>query len=587
MYLAQKQMYSQHPSYTNGSSQNVKKMIENFSYGLHQQIGKGFSSKVYKGQNEVTGETVAIKVIDKALLKTPLHHALLQSEIEALSTLDSQYIMKLYKVFQTQNNTYLITEFCENGDLGSKLTKIGKFPEQQAQNVIFGLVKAYKLLKQNGIIHRDIKPANVLLSSCGTPKLADFGFATTPNSPPLLPNVNVGSPLYMSPQALKNNKYSDKSDIWAIGVSAFEIIFGQVPWQATSEKELAQKMVSVQLTFPSSTKVSQECKEFIKRCLVVNEQERASIDELEKHPWIRGPELAFQVNKQPALMKQKTLEQPKEGKENSAKKLPGDSIHRSGKKHTTQITKPLGQQQKQTETSSFEIKSNTSNIEYTIMSQINFCKYLFRVANLIENTNLFRTDLLRDKLLFFAIKNIMIKMYKLKDIDSNSLDIQGFDAYKTSNQFQSTQITIQQNFTKYQSYFKNIWSSLQQNKNELSIDKKFDAVFDENFTEFESFYIIFNSVLRQAIKELQKEIDKKLGSDDLSKSLPIDMEKDVVLLDYLVTYFQLSQLTLETFNKPYEFAQKSKIEHIAEGSPVRLTYGHFIEIKNKMSDLEV
>jgi hypothetical protein len=60
--------------------------------------------------------------------------------------------------------------------------------------------------------------------------------------------------------------------------------------------------------------------------------------------------------------------------------------------------------------------NNTTNIEYTIMSQINFCKYLFRVANLIESSSLFRTEYLKDKLLFFAIKNIMIKMYKLKDI---------------------------------------------------------------------------------------------------------------------------------------------------------------------------
>ncbi len=76
----------------------------------------------------------------------------------------------------------------------------------------------------SGIIHRDIKPANILIHH-GVPKLADFGFATTPNSPPLLPNVNVGSPLYMCPQALKSNKYSEKSDIWALGISAFELLY--------------------------------------------------------------------------------------------------------------------------------------------------------------------------------------------------------------------------------------------------------------------------------------------------------------------------------------------------------------------------
>jgi SNF-related kinase len=80
----------------------------------------------------------------------------------------------------------------------------------------------------------------------GLPKIADFGFATTPRSRPTMPNVNVGSPLYMSPQALRQNKYSEKSDIWALGATTYELLFGilsvfisgQVPWQACSEKEL-------------------------------------------------------------------------------------------------------------------------------------------------------------------------------------------------------------------------------------------------------------------------------------------------------------------------------------------------------------
>jgi SNF-related kinase len=76
------------------------------------------------------------------------------------------------------------------------------------------------------------------------PKISDFGFAITPNTAKKMPNINVGSPLYMSPQALKMSRYSDKSDIWAIGVTAYELLFGQVPWQATSEADLANKMVT-------------------------------------------------------------------------------------------------------------------------------------------------------------------------------------------------------------------------------------------------------------------------------------------------------------------------------------------------------
>ena len=68
------------------------------------------------------------------------------------------------------------------------------------------------------------------MSKSYIPKIADFGFATTPATIAGMPNVNVGSPLYMSPQALKSSKYSDKSDIWAIGVTTYELLFGHVPW---------------------------------------------------------------------------------------------------------------------------------------------------------------------------------------------------------------------------------------------------------------------------------------------------------------------------------------------------------------------
>jgi SNF-related kinase len=98
-----------------------------------------------------------------------------------------------------------------------------------------------------------------------------------------MPNVNVGSPLYMSPQALKHSKYSDKSDIWAIGVTAYELLFGHVPWQAGSEKELANKISTVAVRFPPSVSVSNDCYDFIKRCLIVDESLRIGVDQMQSH----------------------------------------------------------------------------------------------------------------------------------------------------------------------------------------------------------------------------------------------------------------------------------------------------------------
>jgi len=79
------------------------------------------------------------------------------------------------------------------------LQKEGKLSEITVANLMMGIVNGYKAMKSMGVVHRDLKPANILLSADGVPKIADFGFATNPQSRPSMPNVNVGSPLYMSP----------------------------------------------------------------------------------------------------------------------------------------------------------------------------------------------------------------------------------------------------------------------------------------------------------------------------------------------------------------------------------------------------
>ena len=93
---------------------------------------------------------------------------------------------------------------------------------------------------------------------------------------------NVGSPLYMSPEALKKNIYSVKNDIWSIGIMIFELLHGETPWECKTEKELMDKMVTVPVTFRESLSLSEGMKLFIKKCLEVNEEQRMSLKDLKE-----------------------------------------------------------------------------------------------------------------------------------------------------------------------------------------------------------------------------------------------------------------------------------------------------------------
>lgn len=104
--------------------------------------------------------------------------------------------------------------------------------EEDALPIIREFVTGYIYIAENGFLHRDLKPANILLRD-KVVKIADFGFAKKATSNPK-ETVNVGSPLYMSPEALQGNIYTTKNDIWSVGVILYEILHGKAPWACSN-----------------------------------------------------------------------------------------------------------------------------------------------------------------------------------------------------------------------------------------------------------------------------------------------------------------------------------------------------------------
>lgn len=168
---------------------------------LNDVIGKGYSSIVFRGKDDRTDEEVAVKVIDMKQISNEVQHFLLSNELSVMARLslkNNMNVLKLNSICQTTNNTYIITELCNQGDLKELLVKYTVLEESQAVKILKHIINGYRELAALRIVHRDIKPANILLND-GIPKLADFGFAKDIDAPPFKFFYNVGTPMYMSP----------------------------------------------------------------------------------------------------------------------------------------------------------------------------------------------------------------------------------------------------------------------------------------------------------------------------------------------------------------------------------------------------
>ena len=208
------------------------------------------------------------------MIKGEVHKNLLASEIDVLKILkNSDNIIEVYDIYNTKNNTYIITELCDGGDLAKMISGRRTIPEAEAIPIMNQVINGYNNIYARGIIHRDLKPANIFLRNSDV-KIADFGFAMKQNDCKKYSSYNVGSPVYMPPEALNENKYSFKSDIWALGVIYYEMLTGKTPWRAKTEKELAKQLVSIPIKKLMPPSISPSSENFLLRTLTVDINER-------------------------------------------------------------------------------------------------------------------------------------------------------------------------------------------------------------------------------------------------------------------------------------------------------------------------
>jgi len=261
------------------------------NYIFIQPIGKGAFAEVFKGVHQTTHEEVAIKMMSRA--KARDEEILIEKEIRILKELSNSNIVRFLDYQKTQNHYYLIFEFCKHGDLDHFIRDFynGKVPELEAQKFVQQIIEGIKAMKAKNIVHRDLKLANILVSKDFILKIADFGLARFMEKDDLLLKSIVGTPLNMDPLILEKKGYSEKCDIWSLGVIFYQILVGRPPYNPGRGAGIMDLLALIQrqpLIFPQDVPLSDSVKQLIKSMLMYDVNKRISFEELFNHEWVTG-----------------------------------------------------------------------------------------------------------------------------------------------------------------------------------------------------------------------------------------------------------------------------------------------------------
>ncbi|TNJ29884.1 Kinase, STE STE20 [Giardia muris] len=282
-------------------------------YELIRCLGSGSFGHVHLAQDRTAGVYVAIKTVD--LDQSTQELGVIQQEVTLMSRLGSPYTIRYLKSWCDESKIRIVMEpgLCSVSDI---LHVVGSLDERVACYLMYQMVKGVAYLHQSDIFHRDLKCANVLLTDesetqCGVTylygrkegpvpsiifgvKLCDFGVSTTISASMSKRNTFVGSPYWLAPEIIRSEPYDKSSDIWALGICLYELIYSRPPYADQTVMSAMRNIVNGPSLVDSFTSppdrppLSKHCRDFAACCLARDKEQRYTASQLLKHKWFRG-----------------------------------------------------------------------------------------------------------------------------------------------------------------------------------------------------------------------------------------------------------------------------------------------------------
>ena len=251
-------------------------------YEVLNEIGVGSYGKVKKVRHKILNEIRAMKVINKKDAST-------SNEIEALRKISHPNILNIFEIFEDNYQYYIMSEYCEGGELFDAITNNGNYDEIEAAKIMKQILEAVNYLHDNGVIHRDLKPENImLLSNKSEIKLIDFG--TVIQKPKRGKKLTrfIGTTYYIAPEIIAES-YNEKCDIWSCGVILYIMLCGYPPFYGVTNKEIYHSIQFTRLIFKKDEwdDISTEAIQLITAMLDKNPATRPSAYECLKFKWFK------------------------------------------------------------------------------------------------------------------------------------------------------------------------------------------------------------------------------------------------------------------------------------------------------------
>ena len=208
-------------------------------YEILEKIGSGGMSDVYKAKCHKLNRLVAIKVLKSEFTSDATFVSKFKMEAQAAAGLSHPNIVNIYDVVDEGDIHFIVMELVEGITLKSYITKKGHLEVKEAIGIAIQVASGIEAAHEQHIIHRDIKPQNMLISMDGKVKVADFGIARAVSSQTMNAATVVGSVHYISPEQARGGYSDERSDLYSLGITMFEMVTGHVPFEGDNTVTVA------------------------------------------------------------------------------------------------------------------------------------------------------------------------------------------------------------------------------------------------------------------------------------------------------------------------------------------------------------